>query len=605
MPIQWPCPACGYLVFHEPPGSLQTCPVCHWIDDHIQLAHPLLRHGMNIPSLVERQHYLSDPRATPPETEPFHRDPHWKPIRPPYEPRGWFAALSERLNPSQSAAPLPEGWEEERLSRLIRKRHIPLLLWMRRDPAPAIASRAEQALREILSGMSAKEAVRFDDGMRSRLSDYRGSGWPADLLPDDMPADLLAALRASHPNGYVRKAAVRALSQMTSGFELPFLTLRVNDWVEQVRTPAMEAVDRRLQADYAEPLVRNLGLLTWLESTERHQHHAWVSQVRDRLQTPPFTPALLAGLDSSDPTVRRSAFEILSSSPSAPMLFVARLGLSSRDPMLRVRAARLAAAHYDEPGFSKVVQEMRTSRFSPVRRTAFDALLAGPHTAALVEAALGDRNAAIRALARKSAAESGIDLRHWYADRLDAGSARNLVPIIAGLGEVGAKEQEATLTGYLSHPLPSVRRATLGALSSLGYSDVVSVALSSLSDQSGSVSRRALGILRRRPAAVDPSKVWHVFTSAAALHARRNALLLLAAKDKWVSAPFLVRAGGDPDLADTSLQLLRAWGEKFNASFTVPTAQQLDDLDAALTECGNNLPRAIRQPLQFLVRSTR
>ena len=51
----FPCPACGHLVFGEPPGSFDICPVCFWEDDVVQLLHPDMAGGANRPSLREAQ----------------------------------------------------------------------------------------------------------------------------------------------------------------------------------------------------------------------------------------------------------------------------------------------------------------------------------------------------------------------------------------------------------------------------------------------------------------------------------------------------------------------------------------------------------------------
>jgi cysteine-rich CPCC protein len=33
----YPCPVCGFLTLHEPPGSYAICDVCAWEDDALQL----------------------------------------------------------------------------------------------------------------------------------------------------------------------------------------------------------------------------------------------------------------------------------------------------------------------------------------------------------------------------------------------------------------------------------------------------------------------------------------------------------------------------------------------------------------------------------------
>ncbi|TAN42452.1 MAG: hypothetical protein EPN25_03170 [Nitrospirae bacterium] len=51
----YPCPACGYLVFSESPGSYEVCPICYWEDDIVQLGYPDMAGGANKVSLIEAQ----------------------------------------------------------------------------------------------------------------------------------------------------------------------------------------------------------------------------------------------------------------------------------------------------------------------------------------------------------------------------------------------------------------------------------------------------------------------------------------------------------------------------------------------------------------------
>jgi hypothetical protein len=55
MENRYTCPCCGYLVFSEPPGSYDICPICDWEDDDVQLRFPTRGGGANKMSLVEAQ----------------------------------------------------------------------------------------------------------------------------------------------------------------------------------------------------------------------------------------------------------------------------------------------------------------------------------------------------------------------------------------------------------------------------------------------------------------------------------------------------------------------------------------------------------------------
>lgn len=81
----FPCPCCGYVVFRQPPGSYDICPICGWEDDLSQLRFPTTS-GANAP-LVDCQreyacHHAEDRTATGQGELGYVRDPQWRPIDP-------------------------------------------------------------------------------------------------------------------------------------------------------------------------------------------------------------------------------------------------------------------------------------------------------------------------------------------------------------------------------------------------------------------------------------------------------------------------------------------------------------------------------------------
>jgi hypothetical protein len=79
-PASWPkfpCPCCGYVVFREPPGSFDMCPICCWHDDLYALQFATtMDNGINPVTLEEAQRSADVRRAAW-----FHRrDRRWRMI---------------------------------------------------------------------------------------------------------------------------------------------------------------------------------------------------------------------------------------------------------------------------------------------------------------------------------------------------------------------------------------------------------------------------------------------------------------------------------------------------------------------------------------------
>ena len=84
MTAPFPCPGCGFLVFGEPPGSYEICPICGWEDDGVQLEAPGSAGGANQDSLYEHQQHvaLRLAPASVEEFEGYRRSADWRPVSP-------------------------------------------------------------------------------------------------------------------------------------------------------------------------------------------------------------------------------------------------------------------------------------------------------------------------------------------------------------------------------------------------------------------------------------------------------------------------------------------------------------------------------------------
>ena len=104
-----------------------------------------------------------------------------------------------------------------------------------------------KAIHSLLQMLKPTDFVRFDEFVRQGYPDWRVRREPWYLMkPKDvghlasmgeMSVSLLG-IASCHTNGHVREAAVGELGKTETGTELPFLLIRANDWVPEIRTSA-------------------------------------------------------------------------------------------------------------------------------------------------------------------------------------------------------------------------------------------------------------------------------------------------------------------------------------------------------------------------------
>ena len=97
---KYPCPACGFLTFDEPPGSYELCEICAWEDCCVQLESPLYAGGPNNLNLYDYQ--VENLKKLPihlNEYMGFKKDPKWRPI-------GKDESIKLQNNSKQSDDPL-------------------------------------------------------------------------------------------------------------------------------------------------------------------------------------------------------------------------------------------------------------------------------------------------------------------------------------------------------------------------------------------------------------------------------------------------------------------------------------------------------------------
>lgn len=366
----------------------------------------------------------------------------------------------------------------------------------------------------------------------------------------------LLRLLSFHASGYEREHAVALLAKIEDGSELPYLLLRLNDWVPEVRDAASDAVLARITASYAPHFARNVTLLDRLRDAKRADHLPLLEQIAELLRVH-ARPELLAALQRRK--TARAAFRLLNDEDAV------REGVRSEDFIVRIWSIQRGTLPDD------VIRELLDDSFAAVRRESLRVAIRRFPGTDLLRRALLDRSASIRDEARfHLRSRSDEDPAAIYRDAL----AHNPLVAIAGLGETGNVSDADRLAGYLSHSSSRIRRATIRAIARLQGEAAIPMLLEMILDPSSAVSAQARNSLARQGAMLDGAQLSAMHPTSD--HAKRNLVLLMASLSKWDSILALLDA--DRELATPFIE---RWFAAYNRSQSVPSRAQLERLTLA------------------------
>jgi HEAT repeat protein len=410
-----------------------------------------------------------------------------------------------------------------------------------------------------------------------------------------------------HPSGFVREAAVRALSARPGAVgSMPFYLVRRNDWVEQVRSAAIEALDLCAKRENAEAIVEALPLVYRLVTCTRADHAPFVARIEDLLGQPGCEGALRSGIASPDPRVRRACFSLAFGSSSISRSELLPAGLRDLDPIVRLGAARTAASAPPEEVVA-LLDQIERDPYTAVRQVGLDARISlfPDEEASAYERHLLDRSVSIRGQAQRGLGSAKSPLSDFYRSEIQSGQTRSLDIALLGLSEVGSAADADLASGFLDHPLPRVRAAAVRAVARLSSGDLRPMLYVALEDGSPRVSRAARTVFLTTSVSADPDAIREILDGSEHRHAKVNAISVAQNLARWQRLHFLLRAcvNSDSDLASRAALGVCRWLDASNRAALNPTADEVRMASRLLNDAKGRLPGAAASELAFLLRT--
>ena len=400
-----------------------------------------------------------------------------------------------------------------------------------------------------------------------------------------------------HRSGFVRHEAVRLLSKLKDGSELPFLLLRQNDWVGPIAKDAQAAVALRINDDNIEHLANSLEIILHLNSLSRHDHSDTVSKTVDLLLAEQNDALLRSAIESKDRAVRRQVVRLGLERRGDHLRRLIPYGLKSEDAIVRFDCCRCLSLIHADDSLLAALDGMMTDRFMPIRREALRRKAEHfPDMANLTwQYALLDRHSSIRELAcwhMRNTFQTEPNLHYRTALRENP----NSLSALEGLSETADESDFEFFKQLLTHLLPSRRCIAIRGLVRVGKEASVRIILPLLRDESPSVVRAVCKGVGAFLSAVSEDELIAVAMDGEAPAGRRTAVKMLADLGKWRSLPSLIKIASEADSETSNYagQLIQTacWD---NRVYTAPSRENKEKITDALEKSRASLdPETIR-----------
>ncbi|MDL2318630.1 hypothetical protein LJC74_06100 [Eubacteriales bacterium OttesenSCG-928-A19] len=468
--------------------------------------------------------------------------------------------------------------------------------------------KASKTLYAALVDFSFDDIVKIDRQMRDTTSMEWSINWRLYDIDSFFTPDMdeeerkaVVVFSSFNPNGYIREKAIRMLAELDC--TLPFILLRKNDWVEQVRNAASEASQLRLQRLSSGELVMALPFAERLARDKESPYWKDVKPILDLLGSEAHFSDMIDGLRNPSIRTRRFCIHALFDSATPNLSFA--LDYLSKEPEPSLRAMLFRSLIECGAQAEKAAMSLLRDKFPQNRIMAFQYLCErdNKQIQAIAIGCLLDKNAAMREKARRVIHDRNpeFDFVAFYRSNLSDGYP----PAILGLGETGAMDDISWIQTYFADPRVNTVNAVMTAMMRLNAAECAPLITAMLEDSRVGVVKQA-SLLIVKYQMIDKHTVRDIFERSSWESTKLMCVsILVIASNKWERIVFLLEVLSSnaelDDLRADAQSRIEQWIKQFNRSQIQPSDQQRRHMAALIKVNEEILPHNVVRFLQFLL----
>lgn len=340
-----------------------------------------------------------------------------------------------------------------------------------------------------------------------------------------------------HYNGYFREKCIKAIAEYEGS--LPFLMLRVNDWVEVIREKAFFLVQDRLKQCPPEEIILSLPCFGKVQNSQRRktQYIIFLEKEMEQFLEKTICQINIEKINQYEIFVRNSIYRYISKKPVLELDKIEKLVDSSKDSYGKRVLIQGILKNYncDE----KKLKEYLDNKSVVVRKCALEKLYSKLHnTWQGIEELLLDKSKKIREdisyIIEKHTKFSILD---FYLQMLK--KECTVIPIL-GVGEHGEIKEGKLIAPLLESNDERITKAALISCGRLIGTRDEELYWNYLSDKRPGVAKQAYLIVDRLEIRYGAERLYKEYQKNREFEERKYLLNLLLKEPSWSRLPFLL-----------------------------------------------------------------
>lgn len=464
---------------------------------------------------------------------------------------------------------------------------------------------AAKALSEIITKLSFQDIVRLDEIMRKSLSIEWLYDWDQLSLENFFTSTMneeerraVCIFSSFHSNGFIREQAV--IEMIKYGGTLPYLILRQNDWVMEVRKAADKGFQKRMKKLEPEEFFSSLPYAAKIKESK---YNNTIKKYFNELAGPEHGQDLLKGLESPQVKIRKVCIAALTevSRPDKAQLLL-HLNREKEPYLRKIIFEKLTCMKLDLYDTALLFLK---DRYPPNRILALDYIsqykIGRIQKRKIVEEYMLDKNILVRAFARKINEQSRK--KYNYASFYFKNLESHQTTAILGIGETSDKSYCVKIEKYLKDSSPAVISAAITALIKLDCEKYQKEAVELLASPVPMLVKTAFQSIKNYHIN-EEDRIEIIYNETPLEATRIKCAYLLFRGSKWKRIIFMLKAlsAEEKKIRDIALQGIPKWVYHFNKSFVLPTTTQKEDIIELVKLQKDVLSDSIIKEIMFVLR---